>query len=390
MGRGYMDLCDFDNIDNIKELIIYIKKIKEGENCYRRYILHFHEKWEKDKSKGIRIKVGKYIWGSKVQVPEYYKIDDVFEGKSFTNIANFFRENNVVYISDLCEDILLELMFYPTIGYYGFMDVLNILFIDEFRHKDESSTSDSNNIDAFKHTETLKSPSTEVIDGSSNAAAIVVEDLTKMDDEILEMDVLNDNTLVELLGFNNSIKQKIDKENEMILKAIDSYRVLLDYVTVLGSKNNELNKKIHLLSEEKEKEIQMLRNKILQVTNAKNREIEILNKEFNEFKESKLKEVNSLNRKIEEIEDEKNRIAEKLKGEIAAIKETYDRQLNILNSDYDLFKKEKEEEIDNLKRELLQLQMEREEDKKILQEFENMIRIMEKIKGLFKKNKDFS
>lgn len=321
---------NIDTINNIKELIFHIEKEENKEGNYRKYILRFHESWEQNKKQEVEIIEGKYIWGSRLQVPENCKIEDIFVEKTYANAVNFFREKNIVYISDLNEDILLELMFYPAIGYKGFIDVLNVLFVNEYKPEEKASISDFNSVDVSKLMGNIQEYNSqmrvdfveeEVIDDSNSVAVIIedesIEDLAELGNRI-SVDILNEKAVVELLNFNNSIKKKIEEEHAMILNIVNSYRSLLNYIKVLESKNNELNKKIQLLYAEKDRKLQLLRNKIDQIANEKNRE------------------------------------------------------------------------IDSLKKELLQLQQEREEDKKVLEEFDNMIRIMGKIKGLFKKNKDFN
>ena len=73
-----------------------------------------------------------------------------------------------------------------------------------------------------------------------------------------------------------------------------------------------------------------------------------------------------------------------LEKQIEDLRQSHADEINFLNKNYDNFKLEKEEKIATLEQELENLQLEREKDKKVLYEFQNMIKILERIKGIFK------
>ena len=89
---------------------------------------------------------------------------------------------------------------------------------------------------------------------------------------------------------------------------------------------------------------------------------------------------------IELLQEEKNNRIKELENELLSVRQSHDNQIKFLNSNLENFKLEKENEINNLHKEIETIQAENEKDRKVLDEFQNMIRILEKIKGIFKKD----
>lgn len=66
--------------------------------------------------------------------------------------------------------------------------------------------------------------------------------------------------------------------------------------------------------------------------------------------------------------------------------ENLKNEMEFLHNDFENYKLEKEKETNNLYEEIEKMQAEKENDKKVLDEFQNMIKVLEKIKGIFKKD----
>lgn len=187
--------------------------------------------------------------------------------------------------------------------------------------------------------------------------------------------VINDNTLVEnniieLLEHDKTIVSNIEKSHDLITKAQSSFNNLLNNLSYLKSQNLELEKQIELINIENEKEVQAVRNEMSGLEKDKNDQIEKLKAE------------------IEFLQEEKNNRIKELENEILSVKQSYDDEIKLLNSSFENFKLEKEDDINNLHKELERVQKEGEKDKEVLDEFQNIISILEKIKGIFKKTEN--
>lgn len=179
---------------------------------------------------------------------------------------------------------------------------------------------------------------------------------------------LMENDIVELLDYNKTIIANIEKRQDLIAKAQNTYNILQSNLSYLKSQNLELEKQIELISIEKETDVQAIKNDMLELEKNKNCQI------------VKLKE------EIELLQEEKNNRIKELENELLSVRQSHDNQIKFLNSNLENFKLEKENEINNLHEEIEIIQAEKEKDKKVLDEFQNMIRILEKIKGIFKKD----
>ena len=179
---------------------------------------------------------------------------------------------------------------------------------------------------------------------------------------------LVENDIVELLDYNKTIIENIEKRQDLIAKAQNTYNILQSNLSYLKSQNLELEKQIELISIEKEKDVQDIRNEILEFEKNKNNQIEKLTEE------------------IELLQEEKSNRIKELENELLSVRQSHDDQIKFLNSNLENFKLEKENEINNLHKEIETIQAENEKDRKVLDEFQNMIRILEKIKGIFKKD----
>ena len=179
---------------------------------------------------------------------------------------------------------------------------------------------------------------------------------------------LMENDIVELLDYNKTIIANIEKRQDLIAKAQNTYNILQSNLSYLKSQNLELEKQIELISIEKETDVQAIKNDMLELEKNKNCQI------------VKLKE------EIELLQEEKSNRIKELENELLSVRQSHDNQIKFLNSNLENFKLEKENEINNLHEEIEIIQAEKEKDKKVLDEFQNMIRILEKIKGIFKKD----
>ncbi len=189
-------------------------------------------------------------------------------------------------------------------------------------------------------------------------------------ENIINDNALVENDIIELLEHNKTIVSNIEKSHDLITKAQSSFNNLLNNLSHLKSQNFDLEKQIELITIENEKEVQFVRNEMSELEKDKNDQIEKLNAE------------------IEFLQEEKNNKIKELENELLSIRQSYDDEIKLLNNEFDNFKLEKENEINNLHNEIDRIQTEGEKDKKVLDEFQNMIKILEKIKGIFKKNEN--
>ncbi|MDD2493617.1 MAG: hypothetical protein PHE29_00310 [Tissierellia bacterium] len=168
----------------------------------------------------------------------------------------------------------------------------------------------------------------------------------------LNGNTLVENDIIELLDYNRTIIVNIEKRQDLIAKAQNSYNILQSHLSYLKSQNLELEKQIELISIEKETDVQAIRK---------------------------------LNEDIEFLQGEKINKIKELENEILSVRQSYDDEIKLLHSNFENFKLEKENEINNLHKEIERIQIEKEKDKKVLDEFQNMIKILEKIRGIFRK-----
>lgn len=179
-----------------------------------------------------------------------------------------------------------------------------------------------------------------------------------------------ENDIIELLEHNKTIVSNIEKSNDIITKVKNSFINIQNNLSYLRSKNLKLEKQIELLTIKNEKDVQAARN------------------EMSELEEDKNNQIGKLKVEIELLQEEKNNRIKELENEIVSVKQSYDDEIKFLNSSFENFKLEKEDEINNLHKEIEIVQKEREKDKKVLDEFQNIISILEKIKGIFKKTEN--
>lgn len=291
--------------NNIKELIVLINKDPNMSDAYRKYITEFHYNWgSRQENNQITAEKG-YLWGSKVDVPGNLRIKDVFKDNLYNNVNKFFEENNIDIISDLSEEGLLDLMYYPGVGYLRFMNILYTLFVFEYGYQE-------NEIYEEMEFKINKTEEKEEELGDSAAIAMsgsIVDNYSNLNEV---ENSLNENVFIDLLDSNKILIENIEKEQKLIVKLQNLYSTLQSNLTYVESVNINLEK---------------------------------------------------------QIED---------------LRQSHADEINFLNKNYDNFKLEKEEKIATLEQELENLQLEREKDKKVLYEFQNMIKILERIKGIFK------
>lgn len=378
---GYMD----EPIpDNIKDLTVFINKDLYKRDIYQKYIIQFHEDWMKSNKEGIPNENGKYIWGSKVLVPAYYKVTDVFTDRLFTRVLKYFEDININLISDINEENLISLMNYPSIGYLRFINVLYILFIVEFRQAynnlesiDKISKADEykDKINHYEETEYVGGAAAlideEVFDNELsdfiNESDYEFTSINKTDNRLFDYNFPLGQEVEELYNFSDAIRQSIENGHNMVLKVRNSYNDLLNTLAKQEAENLDLSNEIKKVSTEKETETQNLRQALEDLEKNKNEELENVKKEYIDFINDKIGEIN------------------KLKDEIAANNQKYEEGIKTLNRSYNNLKEGKETEIKALQDELEHIKIERDEDRKVLDEFENMIKIMDKIKGIFRK-----
>lgn len=368
--------------NNIKDLTIFINRNINNRDIYRKYIMQFHNDWVKNKTEDMFNNDKNYLWGSEVLVPGYCELEDVFSDRQYIYVVKFFKENNLRLVSDLKEEDLLELMNYTAIGYLRFINVLYILFLVQYKDSHYLSKIDKdpiNIIEEFNENEDIK---------DMGDVAVLVADGSEIDNEItsnrndtsynpmndIDLDdsfssvIAYDSEVEDLFAFSDSLKQSIEKGHDIVLKVRDSYNFLFKNSSILLSENLDLKKQIERINLEREVEIKSFQEKIDSMVKEKEELILVLEREFEDYRVDKSTEIDELERKI----DQTNK--------------SYEDSVRTLNISYENLKLEKESEITALKQELSQIKVEREEDKKVLDEFENMIKIMDKIKGIFRRD----
>lgn len=365
---GKLDQIEETLANNIKELIIIIENTFNNSSVYRKIITEFHENWTSKRQEEEKFSDNMNLWGSEVLIPRNYRIKDAFVNSLHNNVIKYFEENDINTISDLTEEFLLELMYYPSIGYMRFMDVLYSLFIIEFDYK---------GYELYEEIELEHDETEEVDEDMGNSAAIafsgsiadtLIDSSNEIDIDLKSYDSsLNDNVFTDLLSYNKTLIENIEIGQDLIVKSQNSYNTLKSNLSYMKSKNENLKKQVVEISIQKEAELQKLREDMLELEKDKN------------------SQIIKLNNTIGSLIKDKNEEISKIKDEMISMEQSHVDEIDFLNNNYDNFKSEKEEQINDLNQEISQLQAESVEDKKVLDEFQNMIKILEKIKGIFKK-----
>lgn len=114
--------------EDIQKLIYIIDNNEDKKRNWTKYILEFHEVWLKHK-KNIPIKLeGKYIWGKKVLIDPNASILDIFNEDRDKNILEFFDRKNKIFINEIMEEDLIQIIFQKNFKFIDFKRIINKLF----------------------------------------------------------------------------------------------------------------------------------------------------------------------------------------------------------------------------------------------------------------------
>lgn len=115
--------------EDIQKLIYIIDNNEDKKRNWTKYILEFHEVWLKHK-KNIPIKLeGKYIWGKKVLIDPNASILEIFNEDRDKNILEFFDRKNKIFINEIMEEDLIQIIFQKNFKFIDFKRIINKLFM---------------------------------------------------------------------------------------------------------------------------------------------------------------------------------------------------------------------------------------------------------------------
>lgn len=166
------------NISSMKpsiiDLIRDIKSDRSKMERYVRYINNFNKEWESGGYGSSNPEEGKYLWGQKISIKPELKITDAFNDLEYPPVHNYFESNNIEYIEDINEQVLVGLLFENQVGQKGYFGVLDILFDEEIQENGEISASiinedsqESAGTNSFKSEEYLSEDRTKLVIGDS-------------------------------------------------------------------------------------------------------------------------------------------------------------------------------------------------------------------------------
>ena len=124
---------------SIKDLIKDLKSDRNKMERYVRYIKEFNNEWREGDYGSLVQETGKHIWGQRIYISPKQKIIDAFSDLDYPPVHNFFAANDLVYIEDIDEEVLMELLFENRVGMKGYFAVLDKLFNEEEQVEPSSS-----------------------------------------------------------------------------------------------------------------------------------------------------------------------------------------------------------------------------------------------------------
>lgn len=161
----------------------------------------------------------------------------------------------------------------------------------------------------------------------------------------------------KLYNYNKSITENSENISTLIRNIQKNHNVMRDDIRKLRSENSDLNQQIETIKDEYKMEIDSIKSDYSLLEKEKN----LQTKKF----KAKVKKLERQNKT--------------LLSENKSLKDN----INNINNEFNNYKSEKENEIISLYIEKEKLEKEIEKDKKVLDEFQSMIKVLDKIKGLF-------
>lgn len=375
--------------DNIRELFILLNKRNDRRKIYKKIIREFNDTWTKNQAGNSLASEMKYIWGSVVLIPGESLVEDVFSDVFYYNVLKYFKQNYIRSINDIDESILLELMLHPGIGYLKFMNVLYMLFIHQY--DDENSSfiitdfcyelnTNSSDEDKFIQ-EVLVQEELE----HNDLVAYNIDSVDAQDDAQTEKqqkgqreeqfeeqfeDLYEEHLEVQQVNKHEQLQEDSAPETNNIAELHKYNELMLDTI----EKSKELIKQVEYGQNKYKKEIEDLKSENLE-----------LKKDIDELTKNHKLEIDGLKEDIIRLEEEKLDIQVENK-ELKVSNQSYMIEIEHINRSFNQAISLKEEEIIALKEEVEELQKAREKDKQVLEEFQSMINVLEKIKGFFGRN----
>lgn len=220
-----------NNIVTIVDVMDEINRDRYKRENFRRYILRLYKYWKKNVP-DEKVNDGYLrIWGSKIIFHESKGVNEIFNDNLLINVIDYFITNHVRVVSDITEEVLMKLLFYPNVGYKKFKATIDILFgekpYEEKSDFDEQEFELKNANETNEVEESLSGgalvENTQITDSdeyksyNSEDTAILVE---KSDDEMIdEMNEvkrsLSDGTLVENPEINEYIHLELFKSEDV-------------------------------------------------------------------------------------------------------------------------------------------------------------------------------
>lgn len=220
---------------NIIDLIRDMKNDRSKMERYVRNIKNFNKEWESRGYGSSNQGEGKYLWGQKISIKPELKIADAFNDLEYPPVHNYFESNNIEYIEDINEQVLVELLFENQVGQKGYFGVLDKLFGEETQENEEISASIVNK-DLHESFETNGFESEEYM--SEDRTKLVIGD---------SIDIVGGEPMLNELDIKKELWLDI-KEDKEKARFIDDEGPIIDLAVV-----DELNNKIRGIYTEYEK-----------------------------------------------------------------------------------------------------------------------------------------
>lgn len=124
---------------DIQKLVYIIDNDKNKRNNWTGYIMEFHKAWfEEEKNNPVKSE-NKFIWGKRILINPNKTITEIFHEYRDKSILDFFNKNGKVFIEDIKEEDLIQIIFLNNLKFIDFKRIINQLFIRDEAIKIETN-----------------------------------------------------------------------------------------------------------------------------------------------------------------------------------------------------------------------------------------------------------
>ncbi len=211
----FQEKCGFDNKSvTFMDVMNEINEDDYKRTHYRRYIHRMYESWKKE-DHYEKVNDGHHrVLGSKIVFPENKELNDLFTDSSLINVIDYLITNNVRIVSDITEEVLIKLLFYPNVDYIKFKATTDILFVAEnvseiIKNEDDQQEFESINANELN----------EEVEEESHSDGTLVENPEINEYIHLELFKSEDVERIfkETLWFTSTLQEEIEKRQQSII-----------------------------------------------------------------------------------------------------------------------------------------------------------------------------